>query len=83
LTDLFPKPWYSEWVYDAYRIYDANGRQLFVISSDEYTDSETDEEHATVMEFGSKEERHALNDAIEEIFPEKDEYDGTQDSTDK
>ena len=66
----FPQPWHSVWCGDAYRVYDANDRQLFVISVVEYDDEEG-EEQQTVLAYGSDEESNALHAEIGKLWPEK------------
>jgi len=71
----FPKPWYSIWCGDAYRIVDANYRHLFDISSDEFAfgDEDANPETGTVFEYGAREEREALCKEIEQLFPDEEQ----------
>ena len=63
----FPKPWRVENVGDAFRIYDAHDRQLFVITDDDYTDEEGND-HQTVLTHGNDEELAALGEDLEKLF---------------
>lgn len=69
---MFPKPWSYVWCGDSYRIYDANDRHLFVITSDEFDSEDEDPKTATVLQHGSEEEQAELCKHIELLFPEKE-----------
>jgi len=70
MTELFKKPWQVLWVGDAYRVFDADGRHLFVISSDEVLDEDEKPEDATVLGYGSDDEQRELRNSIEQLFEE-------------
>jgi hypothetical protein len=71
MTSMFPKPWRVEDVSSdgcgAFRIYDANDRQLFVITADDYTDEDSND-HQTVLTHGTDEEQTALDKDLEKLF---------------
>jgi len=69
MAEMFPKPWRSIWCGDAYRVYDANDRHLFVISGDEFSTEDEDPETATALIWGEAAEQTVLMGGIEELFP--------------
>lgn len=68
MKSQFPKPWRVLWVGEAYRVFDANSRHLFIISSDEFLNGDEDPGEATVLMYGSDEENEALDLDIERMI---------------
>ena len=60
MSTKFPKPWRMERRYGGWRVYDANDRQLFVISGDQ-SDNPAD---ITVLDNGTDDQVNSLVDEI-------------------
>jgi hypothetical protein len=67
---MFPQPWTSEWCGDCYRVFDATGRQLFVITGDEHNEEDEAPTESTVLQYGTPDEIYELGQQIEALFPE-------------
>ena len=70
----FPRPWRSEFVGDAFRVFDANDRHLFVICGDEILNEKEDPADATVLFWsGTKDEQQEIAEEIEQLFPARED----------
>ena len=70
MPDTFPKPWSAEWCGDCYRVFDANNRHLFIITSDELLNEDENPKDATVLGYGTDDEQRILCVSIEGLFPD-------------